>query len=183
MMTAREQVDHDGDYQSGAYNGPARDRAIEAGELYIIDAWTCCRGYWSDLSRVFVVGSQPDDLQQSLFDHIAGVQRRAAGLLRPGLDTTELWRAMDQMIREYPALADTGLIHHGGHAIGLRIHEEPDINRDRGGVLRTGDVICLEPGGYRPEARHGVRIENTYLVSQSGSELLSHGTIELLTCP
>src|SRR5262249_11320059 len=56
MVTAREQVFHDGDYQSGAYNGPARDRAIERGELYIIDAWTCRRGYWSDLSRVFLVG-------------------------------------------------------------------------------------------------------------------------------
>src|SRR5438132_1331736 len=108
---------------------PARDRAIERGELYIIDAWTCCCGYWSDLSRVFLVGDRPTDLQQSLFDHIASVQRHAGKLLRPGLDTRELWRAMDQMIREHPALADSGLIHHGGHAIGLRIHEEPDVNR------------------------------------------------------
>jgi len=183
MLTAGEKVFHDGDYQSGAYNGPARDRPIEPGELYIIDAWTCCRGYWSDLSRVFLVGEGPTDLQQSVFNHIAGVQRRAGEMLRPGLDTTELWRAMDQMIREHPALADTGLIHHGGHAIGLRIHEPPDINRDRGGVLQSGDVLCLEPGGYVSEARLGVRIENTYLITQTGAELLSQGGIELRACP
>jgi Xaa-Pro aminopeptidase len=182
MLTAREKVFHDGDYRSGAYNGPARDRPIERGELYIIDAWTSSRGYWSDLSRVFLVGDRPTDLQQSLFDHIAGVLSRAAGMLRPGRDTTEVWRAMDQMIREHPALSDTGLIHHGGHAIGLRIHEEPDVNRDRGGILEPGNVICLEPGGYVPEARHGVRIENTYLITDSGAEILSQGTIELRAC-
>jgi Xaa-Pro aminopeptidase len=44
-------------------------------------------------------------------------------------------------------------------------------------------VICLEPGGDVPEARHGVRIENTYLITDSGAEILSEGTIELRACP
>jgi Xaa-Pro aminopeptidase len=74
------------------------------------------------------------------------------------------------------------VIHHSGHAIGLRIHEEPDVNRDRGGVLEPGDVICLEPGAYVPEARHAVRIENTYLITNSGAEILSQCTVELRAC-
>ncbi len=65
----------------------------------------------------------------------------------------------------------------------MRIHEPPDINRDRGGVLQSGDVLCLEPGGYVSEARLGVRIENTYLITQTGAELLSQGGIELRACP
>jgi Xaa-Pro aminopeptidase len=178
-LTAGEPVFHDGDYRCGAFNGPARDRAIRDGEIYIIDAWTTFRGYWSDLSCAFVVGVAPTDLQQSIFNHIAGVQRRAGDALRPGLHTSELWRMIDAMIREHPALADTGLIHHGGHGIGLRIHEEPDINRDRGDALHVGDVVCLEPGGYTLEARCGVRIENTYRITESAAENLSDDSVEL----
>ena len=53
---AGEIVWHGGDYQSGTKGGWARNRNIEAGELYIVDAWTYYHGYWSDMSRTFVVG-------------------------------------------------------------------------------------------------------------------------------
>lgn len=173
MRAAGEKVFHDGDYQSGVPGGPARNRTIEAGEIYIVDAWTVYRGYWSDLCRAFSVGNQPTDLQQSIFDHIANIQRWAGGVLKPGLKGTELFRAMDEMIREHPALADTGLIHHAGHGTGLRAHTEPDLSRDREGILEVGNVVCVEPGGYCTAARGGVRIENTYLITESGAENLS----------
>jgi Xaa-Pro aminopeptidase/Xaa-Pro dipeptidase len=129
---AGEKVFHDGDYQCGTYNGPARDRRIQPGELYIVDAWTCRRGYWSDMSRTFAVGKQPTDVQLALYEHIQWVQTEVTRLLRPGTDGTEVHRAIDEMVRQHPPLADVGLIHHGGHAIGVRIHELPDINFERG---------------------------------------------------
>jgi Xaa-Pro aminopeptidase len=182
MEAAGEKVFHDGDYRCGQYNGPARDRPIEAGELYIVDAWTCYRGYWSDMSRTFVVGRAPMDFQRQLYDHIRSVQREAAKLLKPGVDGSLVYQAMDELIRQHPPLADQGLIHHGGHAIGLRAHEMPDINLDRGGVLEPGNVICLEPGGYVDEARLGVRLENMYLITESGCEDLCPGQVELYVC-
>lgn len=179
---AGEKVFHDGDYQSASYNGPARDRLIQSGELYIVDAWTCYRGYWSDMSRTYVVGEAPSDEQQKLFEHIRWVQDQVPGLLRPGVDGMEVYRALDEMIRQHPPLADEGLVHHGGHAIGLRAHEMPDINLRRGGQLELGNVICVEPGGYFPEARYGVRLENMYLVTNTGCEDLCPGDIKLAIC-
>jgi Xaa-Pro aminopeptidase len=181
-FAAGEKVFHDGDYQSGMYNGPARGRAIERGELYIVDAWTCYRGYWSDMSRTFVVGAPPSDVQQALFDHIRWVQTQVPTLLRAGVDGTDIYRALDEMIRQHPPLADAGLIHHGGHAIGLRSHEMPDINLARGGKLEAGNVICVEPGGYFAEARYGVRLENMYLITDSGCEDLCPGDLTLDRC-
>lgn len=182
MRTAGEKVFHDGDYQCGQYNGPARDRQVEAGELYIVDAWTCYRGYWSDMSRTFVVGGPATDVQQSLFAHIRWVQSEVPRLLRPGVDGREVYRSLDEMIRQHPPLADAGLIHHGGHAIGLRVHELPDINLGRGGRLETGNVICIEPGGYFAAARHGVRLENMYLITETGCEDLCPGEVRLIEC-
>lgn len=180
MIGAGEKVFHDGDYQCGVFNGPARNRNIEQGEIYIVDAWTCYRGYWSDLSRAFVVGGTPTDLQQSVYDHIASVQREVPALLKPGTDGTDVWRALDAQIREHPTLADTGLVHHGGHAIGLRAHEMPDLNRDRGGTFEVGNVVSVEPGGYADALNYGVRIENMYLITESGAENLSEYPMELV---
>jgi Xaa-Pro dipeptidase len=182
MEAAGEKVFHDGDYQCGQYNGAARNRRIEVGELYIIDAWTCYRGYWSDMSRTFMVGQPPTDVQGELYEHIRHVQQEVPKLLKPGVDGREVYRALDEMIREHPRLADEGLIHHGGHAIGLRIHEMPDVNLERGGTLEAGNVVCIEPGGYFAEARFGVRLENMYLVTEDGCEDLCPGEVELHIC-
>jgi len=182
MQAAGEKVFHDGDYQCGGYNGPARNRRAQAGELYIIDAWTCYRGYWSDMSRTFFVGAGPTDLQRELFDHIRWVQSQTPSLLRPGVDGQDVYRELDALIRRHPLLADKGLVHHGGHAIGLRSHEMPDVNLGRGGVLEPGQIICIEPGAYLPEARYGVRLENMYLITEDGCEDLCPGEVILHEC-
>jgi Xaa-Pro aminopeptidase len=182
MRGAGEKVWHDGDYQCGAFNGPARNRQIKSGELYIVDAWTCYRGYWSDMSRTFAVGGDGANEQHMLFQHIKEVLAHAAGMLRPGVDGASIWRAMDEMIRLHPPLASSGLTHHGGHAIGLRAHEMPDVNLSRGGRIEAGQVVCLEPGGYFADARAGVRLENMYLVTETGSENLCGDDLLLHAC-
>ena len=170
---AGEVVDHGGDYQCGEFGGTARDRKIQSGEMYIIDAHTTYRGYWADLCRSFVVGGEASDIQLSAYEHLAHILEDVPNLVKPGGKATELWRVVDARIREHPVLADTGLIHHAGHGVGLRPHEAPDLNRDREGVFEVGDVFSCEPGAYCEELRVGIRLENTFLITESGVENLS----------
>ncbi len=172
VLEAGEIVFHNGDYRSGVPGGFARNRQIEAGELYIIDAWSCFQGYWSDLSRVFAV-SEPTPLQQEAFDWIADVLRGVQNEIRPGRDGTEIWSWLDARLREHPHLRNKGLRGHGGHSIGTRAHEQPDINKERGGRIEAGMVLCVEPSGYSPELNAGIRLENQFLVTETGAELLS----------
>jgi Xaa-Pro aminopeptidase len=178
VLEAGEIVFHNGDYRSGVPGGFARNRSIEAGELYIIDAWTCFRGYWSDLSRTFAV-SEPTPLQREVHDYVAEVLRGVQGEIRPGRDGMEIWQWLDARLREHPHLRETGLRGHGGHSIGLRAHEPPDINRDRGGALLPGMVLCVEPSGYSPQLNAGVRLENQFLVTETGCDLLSDVPLRL----
>jgi Xaa-Pro aminopeptidase len=177
-LAAGEKVFHDGDYQCGQPGGFARDRKIEAGELYIIDAWLIYRGYWSDLCRTFAVG-EPTELQESVYNHLAAFHDRIGEYLQPGKDSRDCARDMDAYIRQHPALKDAGLGHHGGHTIGLRAHQMPDVNIERGGVFQVGNVVSIEPGSYIPEARAGVRLENMYLITESGPENLSQYPMEI----
>ena len=172
VLAAGEIVFHNGDYRSGVPGGFARNRLIEAGELYIIDAWSRYRGYWSDLSRVFAV-SEPTPLQQEIFDWIVEVLRGVQTEIRPGRDGTEIWFWLDARLREHPHLRDNGLRGHGGHSIGTRAHEQPDINKERGGRIESGMVLCVEPSGYSSELNSGIRVENQFLVTDSGAVLLS----------
>ena len=172
LRAAGEVIHHGGDYQCGQLGGPARDRAIQDGELYIIDAQTTYRGYWSDLCRTFAVGD-PTDLQASVYDHLKAILADIPNLVKPGSRGTALWQTLDARIREHPHLSDIGLIHHAGHGVGLRAHEPPDLNRDREGILEIGTVFSCEPGAYSPALNGGIRLENTFLVTETGVENLT----------
>lgn len=168
MIQAGKKLFHDGDYRCNAPGGSCRNRAIVSGEIYTIDAWTRLNGYWSDLARAFPVG-EPTDEQARLHRHVAGIHQRIQPLLRPGVSGDDIWREMDGALRAHPGVS--GLSHHGGHGIGLRMHQAPDINPGSTDTLRPGDVICIEPGAY---AAHGnFRIEETYLITGDGSDCLS----------
>lgn len=173
---------YNGDFRSGEPGGFARDRKIEAGELYIIDAWSDIDGYWCDMSRAWAV-TEPTDLQTGVYEHVAGVLRGVPEMARPGRGTTDFWRELDARLREHPHLADRGLVHHGGHGVGLRVHEGPDLNRDRGGVFEVGNVFTCEPGGYSDELNQGVRLENVFHITESGVEDLSNYPLSILPDP
>lgn len=172
LRAAGEVIHHGGDYRCGQLGGPARDRAIRDGELYIIDAQTTYRGYWSDLCRTFAVGD-PTDLQASVYDHLKAILEDVPNLVKPGGRGTALWQAIDARIREHPHLSDIGLIHHAGHGVGLRAHEPPDLNRDREGIFEIGTVFSCEPGAYSEALNGGMRLENTFQVTENGVENLT----------
>lgn len=169
---------HGGDYQCGQLGGPARDRKIEAGELYVIDAQTEYQGYWSDLCRTFAV-SEPTDLQASVYEMLKAILEDVPNLVQPGGRGTELWQTIDARIREHEHLTEIGLIHHAGHGVGIRAHEPPDLNRDREGIFEVGNVFSCEPGAYSPELNGGIRVENTFLVTEDGVKNLTDYPLSL----
>lgn len=178
ILRAGEQVFHSGDYRAGEFGGPARPRPISADELYIIDAWTEYRSYWSDMCRTFAIG-EPTALQREVYAHIKEILLEVEVQLKPGAHGMDIWKWVDQRIRQHPLLRDIGLPHHAGHGVGLRAHEAPDLNRDRGSELIPGDVVSVEPGSYTPELRPGFRLENMFLITETGCELLSEYPLSL----
>jgi Xaa-Pro dipeptidase len=158
------------DYACGVRGGPPRDRACAAGELYILDLGPAYRGYFADIARTVSVDGRPTDEQAAACERVCAALSLVERIARPGVAC----RAIYEEVREWLAVATVGSwSSHLGHGIGLSVHETPRLNPHWDDVLEEGDVIAVEPALYDPRLACGMRIENDYLVTATGLELLS----------
>jgi len=119
--------------------------AFMPGDVLVSGAGAAMWGYHSELERTMIVGP-PSDEQRRFFAHMLALQEAALGALRPGARCSDV----DTAVRTY--FEAHGLWpywkHHSGHAIGLRYHEGPFLDRGDHTVLVPGMVFTVEPGLY-----------------------------------
>jgi Xaa-Pro dipeptidase len=164
------------DFRAAAGGGAPRRRAMQAGELYVLDAGPSLHGYHADNCRTFAVDGKGTDVQHAacrkLIDCIAHVEK----LVKPGVTALSLFQAAKEFLTEIHG----GLNHHLGHGIGLQPHEAPQLNPDFNAVMEVGDVFTMEPGVYSPQLNAGIRLEQNYLLAETGLQRLTSFPLELV---
>ena len=158
------------DFRSAARGGLPRDRAIQAGELYILDLGVGFRGYYSDNARTLAVGGEPTAEQQRAWQAVVDVFPGVEASVRPGASCRALFETVQ---RQLDANAPWQFLTHLGHGVGLAPHEGPHLNPNWDDTFAEGDFIAVEPGLYHDELRYGVRLEQNYVVTADGVELLT----------
>lgn len=164
------------DYASGERGGPPRNRQAQAGELYVLDLGPAYRGYFADNCRAIAVDGRPTDAQLRAWEQILPVFEHIRRTVKPGKSCRELFHECNALLERAKPL-EFG--HHLGHGIGLFPHEAPHLNPEWDDTFEVGEVFTAEPGLYAPELRAGIRLENDYLVTPTGVELLSDFPLEL----
>jgi Xaa-Pro dipeptidase len=145
------------------------ERALRTGDLILIDWGASHQGYYSDITRTFVMGDANPELEQiAHFVLEANAAGRAA--VKPGIPTSEIDRAARQVIEK--AGYGEFFIHRTGHGLGRESHEEPYISQFDQTILEPGMTFTIEPGIYLP-GRGGVRIEDDVLVTKDGCRSLT----------
>lgn len=164
------------DYQCGSRGGPPRnERLAETGELYILDLGPAFRGYFADNCRTLAV-TDPSPMQHEAWTHVIRVFDHVQHTVKPGKRAQELFHEAQAILDAAPL----GVFnHHLGHGVGLFPHEAPHLNPHWDDTFEVGDVFAVEPGLYAPELRSGLRIENDYLVTEQGIELLTDFPLNL----
>ena len=144
------------------------DRPIQANEPTLFEIWVCVDGYWTDLTKNVCPGELSPEYHK-LLDLLLKVFHEAAAYAHDGASFPELDRLIRARIAEggYPGQPSHPIC----HGVGARAHEPPYAHQAGSGTIKKGMVLAIEPGIYW-EGGGGLRLEDDFLISQSGNEKL-----------
>ena len=167
---------------------------IEDGELILMDLGAEYHGYTADITRTIPVNGKFTREQKLIYDLVYQAQEAGRKVCKEGATFKEIYDATAKVINEglvalgiYKSLQEEDIMdprtgrnryypHGCSHHIGLDVHDKGTYD-----TLQAGMVITIEPGIYIPEGSPcdpkwwniPVRIEDDFLVTREGCELLS----------
>jgi Xaa-Pro aminopeptidase len=166
-----------GGARSALPHGRASAQPIPSNGFIILDYGVILAGYCSDMTRTVHVGPVSDK-HRRMYDAVLAAQLASIEAVRPGVETGEVDRAGREKLKK--AGYDTYFTHSTGHGVGIEVHELPRLAKGQNHQLEPGMVVTIEPGIYIP-GEGGVRIEDMVLVTESGHEVLTPTTKDLIT--
>jgi Xaa-Pro aminopeptidase len=173
----------------GAVGHDMGSGAISTGVPIVIDIWPRDNEsfMFCDMTRTFVVGDVPEDVQR-WHELTKQALDRAISEIKDGADgrsifdgTCEIYEGageQTQRTKEVGKPLSNGFFHGLGHGVGLEVHEQPGMGFASKDPLKAGDVVTVEPGCYR-QGYGGVRLEDLVLVTKDGAENLTQYPYDL----
>ncbi|MGC2285437.1 MAG: Xaa-Pro peptidase family protein [Candidatus Acidiferrum sp.] len=154
-------------------------RKIEDGDIVVLDVGAQFSGYSADITRTLPANGKFTPRQREIYDIVLAAQNAAIAALKPGMNYCESGsKSVYKIAYNYINAHGKDLhgqslgryfIHGLGHDIGLDVHDPGDYC----GPLEPGMVVTVEPGIYIPEENIGVRLEDDFLITDSGNKFLS----------
>lgn len=144
-------------------------RKLRRGDFVVIDWGAECEGYFSDMTRTFIIG-EASRRHLEIYNIVNSARKAAIESIRVGVMAKEIDSKARNLIKQSGYAKNFG--HGTGHGIGLDVHENPRINPKSKETITSGMVFTVEPGIYI-EGFGGVRIEDMVLVSSDSVEILT----------
>lgn len=171
-------------------HGIPNDRMVlKSGDIVNVDVSTILNGYFSDASRMFMIGEVTANARK-----LVQITKECLDIgtkqVKPFSSTNEIGRAIEPFANQngYTVVRDLG-----GHGVGLKFHEDPHIDhfekQGKGVLMLPGMVFTIEPmineGGYSVKlakdkwtitTRDGslsAQWEYTLAVTKNGYEILA----------
>jgi Xaa-Pro aminopeptidase len=141
------------------------DRAIRAGELFLIDSGAQYEDGTTDVTRTIAVGTPTEEMRERFTRVLKGHIAIARAVFPSGTTGAQL----DSFARAPLWQAGLDFDHGTGHGVGsyLSVHEGPArISKLGHAPLAAGMILSNEPGYYKTGA-YGIRIENLVLVTEA----------------
>ncbi len=156
--------------QSALPHGGTVNAELRPGMVVLIDGGGRFQGYSSDITRTRWFGDAPSASFRQIYNLVHDAQSAAMAAVRPGVEA----QAIDRAARDVITKAGYGefFTHRLGHGMGMDGHEATYMVRGNTRRLEPGYVFSVEPGVYRL-GEFGVRLEDDYVCTEGGGELLS----------
>lgn len=170
---------------------PSEDEILEEGDIINVDVSTILDGYYSDASRMFIIGKTSPEKEKLV--------RVAKECLEIGMQAAtpfgfvgDIGNAIEKHAKKNGFSVVRDLC---GHGVGLEFHEEPDVEhfgkKGTGMLLVPGMVFTIEPminmGTYEvfvdeeddwtvvtEDELPSAQWEHTFLMTENGLEILTY---------
>lgn len=171
---------------------PSEFDVLEEGDIVNVDVSTILDGYYSDASRMFVVGGKTTPEKQKLVDVARECLEIGMKAARPYGFVGDIGHAIAQHAHKNGFSVVRDLC---GHGVGLEFHEEPEVlhygKKHTGMLLVPGMVFTIEPminmGDWRvfvdeedgwtvvtEDELPSAQWEHTFVMTEDGLEILTH---------
>lgn len=169
---------------------PSKDIILKSGDIVNVDVSTILDGYYSDASRMYMIGDVSEEAKQL-------VEVAKESLYR-GIKAVKPWGHFGDIgaaVQEYAEGFGYSIVRDfGGHGVGLQFHEDPFVAHvgkvGEGMILAPGMIFTIEPminaGGYElfvdeendwttytEDDSLSAQWEHTILVTETGAEILT----------
>lgn len=164
---------------------------LREGDIVNVDVSTILDGYYSDASRMFLIGEVPAEMRR-LVEVTKECLRIGAEAARPFGFVGDIGHAIQRHAEKngYSVVRDLC-----GHGVGLEFHEEPEVvhygRQGTGMLLVPGMVFTIEPminmgdwrvtvdegDGWTVRTRDGkpsAQWEHTFVMTETGLKVLTH---------
>ena len=170
---------------------PSEEEILEEGDIINVDVSTILDGYYSDASRMFIIGETTPE-KKKLVDVAKECLEIGMQAARPFGFVGDIGHAIEKHAKKNGFSVVRGLC---GHGVGLEFHEEPDVEhfgrKGTGMLLVPGMVFTIEPminmGTYEvfvdeedgwtvvtEDELPSAQWEHTFLMTENGLEILTY---------
>ncbi len=170
-------------------HGIPDDYELQDGDILNIDLTTILGGYYSDSSRMYLIGNVTDDAKRLV--------KETYNCMMKGIEAVKPLQSVDiigETIEKYAHSLGYSVVEAlGGHGVGIQFHEDPHIHHyksdEKGMIMVPGMVFTIEPmineGGYEVEILEdewtvvtldgslSAQWEHTILVTEKGYEIIT----------
>ena len=169
---------------------PSTQEVLKSGDIVNVDVSTIYKGYFSDASRMFLIGEVSEEMKR-----LVQVTRECRDL---GVQAAQPWARLGDIgavIQQHAEENGYSVVRDlCGHGCGVRFHEEPNVNHfgkaGTGMVLVPGMTFTIEPminmGTYHvfideddgwtvctDDGKPSAQWESQILITETGNEILT----------
>lgn len=159
-----------GENTADAHHMPSKTRKLKKSEAVLMDFGCFYEGYTSDMTRSWWHGGKAPAAYTKIWNIVNSAHRAGMKALRPGVSAGAIDKAARQVIEKSGYGKE--FFHTTGHGIGLQEHDRPILRAGAPDILEENFVVTVEPGIYF-DGRWGIRLEDSYLVTKTGSKKLT----------
>ncbi len=161
----------------------SQERTLKKGDTVFVDTACGHDGYHTDKTCVYTCGKFTNQQAIDTHNRCVDIQNLTASLMKPGAIPSEIY---NQVLSSLPEDFRDGFmgcpqkqVNFLGHGVGLHVDEYPVIANKFDEPLQKNMVIALEPKKGIPEFGM-LGIESTYLITDSGTEILTGTRHEII---